>query len=214
MPPIDQHYKQSRSRASSGQSYHKTSAGVDRSQPLAPIPVAGGGRRGNANGNNSNNGPAASQSPFSNKPRMVKHNNASPETDENDNYKSYNSNQSSNKSPAKKFPAAPAAAGRGARRPPADNNPKEEKISDFKKWQMEQNRARGERLKKANSRAPAASGDWEREGEEEEDEERGGGGSSHERQLMERIARQQAELERMKKNREQEEERVSEWCGV
>ena len=212
VPPISHHYKQAKSRTGSGNSYHKNSAGVDRAQPLAPIQARHKGV----------NSAPTQPTPFSNKPRLVKHNASSPETDENDNY--YKPPANPHGSPKRlSMPARAPAAARGPKRSPGPTAQRGgEKLSDFQKWQMEQNRAREERLKKLNMRAPPSgrmSGDWggkiEYEEEEEEEEgEDGQGGPSEElerqqRELMQRIAQQQAELDRLRKEREEEEELVS-----
>ncbi|XP_076442824.1 uncharacterized protein LOC143281500 [Babylonia areolata] len=170
VPPIDQHYKQSKSRTSSSHSFHKTSAGVDRSQPLAPIHPANRATQSHAS------------SPFNNRPRLVKHANNS-----------------------RKGGSSFALASQGG-----EEETISEKMSDFRKWQMEQSKAREDRLKKASKRAPQRPDD---DGDDDEYREgrRGGGGGEgrskeEEEALMGKIARQQAELDRMKRAREEEEE--------
>ena len=204
VPPINHHYKQARSRTGSGNSYHKNSAGVDRAQPLAPIQARHTGV----------NSAPTQQPPFNNKPRLVKHNTSSPETDENDNYKP-NPRGSPKKQPLPSRVTAPG--GRGVKRSSAPSQ-KEEKLSDFQKWQLEQNKAREERLKKLNMRAPPSgreTGDFGREYEYEEEEDGEDDRAQNEeierqqRELMQRIAQQQAELDRLRKEREEEEELVS-----
>ena len=78
------------------------------------------------------------------------------------------------------------------------------KISDFQKWQMEQDEARNDRLRKhsRNSRQQGGS-----------DEENVDEGDADEivlkqQELMEKIQRQKDELERMRRERQREEDEV------
>ncbi|KAL8583866.1 hypothetical protein ACOMHN_040335 [Nucella lapillus] len=229
VPPISQHYKQNKSRTSSSHSFHNTSAGVDRGQPLAPIHT----NRSVPASNTSASSSSSSTSPFGNKPRMVKYantngsknfsgggsskqNGSSQETDENDNYKinqrdNQKANQPTRNSPRK---AAPQPRGKqpGTQRSPDEEPPKQ--MSDFQKWQKDQHKAREDRLKKVNTRGPVRSSDqdWE-EGDEDGQGGRGGGGGDggkaskdQERMLMEKINQQQAELDRLKTEQDEEAE--------
>ncbi|KAL8611177.1 hypothetical protein ACOMHN_064467 [Nucella lapillus] len=218
MPPINQHFKDSRTPnprnpriGSGGRTLQKNSAGVDRGNPLAPIQARHGGV---------SSAPAKPTDGRNNKTRLVKQDSSSPDFDSHGHVKPHQK-----PSPVKK-PSAPAAgaargnlsSGRGS-----GISSKAEKLSDFQKWQMEQNRAREERLKKLNMRAPRESTDWgqdyeyedeEEEGDEEDtigaiEEEEGGPGEEiqrREQELLQRIAHQQAELDRLKRAREEEEE--------
>lgn len=208
VPPINHHYKQAKSRTGSGSSYlgSKHSAGVDRAQPLAPI-------QPRINGVSS--APSQQQSPFHNKPRLVKRSSlagSSPTTDENDNHVTKPGNNVRNAGvgpnprpppPQLRGPANPPNADRGVRRA-GSQGPEEEKMSDFQQWQMEQSRSREDRLKKLNQRAPPTDREgYEYEEEEEEEDE---GVLRQQRELMEKINQEQAELERIRKEREADEE--------
>ena len=182
VPQINQHYKHSRSRIGSGNSHHKHSAGVDRGQPLAPIKARHGGVS------------SAPALPISHRPRLFKQSTDSPDID--------------NLTP--KRPSPPARNMLGGRG-------RTEKMSDFQQWQMEQNRAREDRLKKLNLRTFSAapeSEDWGGDYEYEDEEEKNGTLQNEalqmqEQELLQRIAKQQAELERLRQQREEEEELVS-----
>ncbi|XP_076464301.1 uncharacterized protein LOC143296318 [Babylonia areolata] len=207
VPPISQHY---RSRGvGSGRSYphqqQKNSAGVDRANPLAPIHPRHGGISS-----------APSQHPARNKPRLLKQNTSSPDFDVNGHVKPNQRRVS-----AKSRPSHAAARGHHPVVASGVSPGKAEKLSDFQKWQMEQNKAREDRLKKLNMRAPPSereSRDWARDYEYEEEEEETEEFKEEEdkgqeeeikrkeQELLQRIAQQQAELERLRKEREEEEE--------
>ncbi|KAK7103459.1 zinc finger C2HC domain-containing protein 1C-like isoform X2 [Littorina saxatilis] len=217
IPPISQHYNKSRNRTGSGSSQSKNSAGVDRANPLAPIQARHSGVSSAPTSQHNNN-----NNVFNNRSRLPGKSStagSSPVADENDNFAS-KPNSVRGPPPARKAPSPtrappPAATGpRGVKRSPAISQ-KEEKVTDFQKWQNEQNKAREDRLKKLNMRAPPSAressdfGGGEYEYEEEEDEEEGNGQEDEiarqQRELMEKIAQQQAELDRLRKEREQEE---------
>lgn len=74
------------------------------------------------------------------------------------------------------------------------------KVSDFQKWQMDQDEARNERLRKHRLQNR---GDEENVDEGDDDDI-----VSKQRELMEQIERQKEELERMRKDRQREEDEV------
>lgn len=201
MPPINHHYKQAKGRTGSGNSFKKSSAGIDRAQPLAPIQARHSGISS-----------APAETPFNNKPRLVKaHHNNRRDDNNNDPFGDGHGNGTPpNRTPVRGAPPGKkpspktAPGGTGSKR---SSGERDEKLSDFQKWQLEQTRAREDRLKKLNMRGPRSareSGEWERD--------EGGGGDykeQEEQQLLSRIAAQQAELDRLRREREEEEEMVS-----
>ncbi|KAK7506937.1 hypothetical protein BaRGS_00001788 [Batillaria attramentaria] len=202
VPPINHHYRQARGRTGSGSSLKKNSAGIDRAQPLAPIQAR-----------HSTVSSAPAETPFNNRPRLVKHHLNSTHTrrDGNNNEAAddIHTNTPPNKTPGrggppagnKKASTSPKGAPPGMnKRSPAE---KEEKLSDFQKWQMEQTKAREERLKKLNMRAPRSGREREREEEEEMRTARAG----EERREAENLKRQQAAEKERRRKQQQEEAR-------
>ena len=88
---------------------------------------------------------------------------------------------------------------------PPSGNVRPQKMSDFQKWQMEQDQAREERLKKAGAKPTYEYEESDDEGEQDTGED---AIAAQQRELMERIQQQQRELDRMRKQREKEEEQV------
>ncbi|CAL1527587.1 unnamed protein product [Lymnaea stagnalis] len=254
MPTIDNHYKQAKgssspgdwsNRTGSGNSVHaqKVSAGRDRSQPLVPI------QRGGDEATNNNNTSGipirragssghVDKNPFDSKPRLVKHAPLPPTNgymDKNNNdgatgakpshlprFTPQNRSQPQPTSQKALHKPHPPAEPRG----PSDQG----KLTDFQKWQLEQNKVREKRLKKLNHKQHVDDneGAWADPEEEprfamnleetnDQDDEDGedGEGESHvpnakikelEKQLLDKIAREQAELKRLKMERQKEEE--------
>ncbi|XP_025105486.1 zinc finger C2HC domain-containing protein 1C-like [Pomacea canaliculata] len=203
VPPIEQHFKRARNSLR-GNSGRKGSAGVDRSQPLAPIQQRHS---------------APADTPFgSSKPRLVKPRGNL--RDDNNNETDKTADVSGNPQPSivdprsrsavkKASPTPSGGVGGGVGTSKRSSGAREEKLSDFQKWQLQQAKAREERLKKLNTRVPQSGRDSEgfshrvqEEGEEEEEDDI----ARKERELVEKISRQQAELDLLKKERELEEE--------
>lgn len=76
------------------------------------------------------------------------------------------------------------------------------KMTDFQKWQVEQDESRNERLKKHSRMQNDSDEENIHEGDDDEI-------LSKQQELMEKIQRQKDELERMRREREQEEVMVS-----
>ncbi|XP_059160336.1 zinc finger C2HC domain-containing protein 1C-like [Physella acuta] len=192
VPPIDNHY-----RLVKGEAGKKLSAGRDRSQPLAPLhrltdEQTGGGKSGIPLRKGQHG--QGDENPFSAKPRMVKHAPLPPthppptQTDNNNNGGRVGARHHSANRPAERLPSGG-----------------EHKLTDFQKWQLEQNKTREKRLQKMNSKK-----------HELEPEERGFGSrpptgdteriKELEKQLLDKIAREQAALRKLQIEREREEE--------
>ncbi|KAL5007945.1 hypothetical protein ScPMuIL_013526 [Solemya velum] len=199
VPPIQQHFNQMKnsnrglggnnshphSAGSYHQSYQKHSAGIDRSNPLAPI--------------NRKPGRDPQTPPVHQKPQIVK---------------SRNSRQSSQPSKSRNNSTTSGYIGSGSDETPPPNlsqlklvhNQRARKqstdLTDYQKWQVEQDRGREERL--ANFRQKGMSEGSRPSSKSDEDE----GNAELQRQqkeLMAQIAAQQAELEEIRLARLKEE---------
>ncbi|KAK0059844.1 trichohyalin [Biomphalaria pfeifferi] len=243
VPAIDNHYRQVKghsspadwsSRTGSGSSIktQKSSAGRDRAHPLAPIQRAQdhsdsgiqNGRSGIPLRRQTND--QGDGNPFDDKPKMVKH----PPLPVKNYHVDNNNNGGVKASALPRFnPSNRTQSHPNLARSPQVNRKisSEEpvlggKMTEFQKWQMEQNKARENRLRKLNHRQHEEDneGAWP----DPEDDPRFAGGlpvdddqddessaanakiKELERQLLEKIAKEQSELKRIQMERKKEED--------
>uniref|UniRef100_A0A2C9JZB8 C2HC/C3H-type domain-containing protein n=1 Tax=Biomphalaria glabrata TaxID=6526 RepID=A0A2C9JZB8_BIOGL len=251
VPAIDNHYRQVKghsspadwsSRTGSGSSIktQKSSAGRDRAHPLAPIQRAQDhSDSGIQNGRSEiplrrQTNDQGDGNPFDDKPKMVKH----PPLPVKNYHVDNNNNGGVKASALPRFnPSNRTQSHPNLARSPQVNRKisSEEpvlggKMTEFQKWQMEQNKARENRLRKLNHRQHEEDneGAWP----DPEDDPRFAGGlpvddeqddensaanakiKELERQLLEKIAKEQSELKRIQIERKKEEDEVKSYFGL